>query len=111
MGHQRQADETGEPDGAGAADEFRCDVLEVVGRRDDVRRGVGREGGDDDQRHRHRHPAGAGDVPNQADRVGTVSPTNEAEAAVITTPRAANTEHGQRQAEDLSGIWSFWLRA
>ena len=102
VGHQRQADETGEPDGAGAADEFRCDVLEVVGRRDDVRRGVGREGGDDDQRHRHRHPAGAGDVPDQADRVGNRLAHQRSRGGGHHHAEGGEQEHGQRQAEDLS---------
>ena len=41
----------------------------------------------------------------------TVSPTSEAEAAVITTPRAANRNMVSGRPKICPSIWSFWLRA
>jgi hypothetical protein len=43
VGHQRQPDQPGQQHRFGAVDHLGRDVLEVVGRRNDVRRGVGRQ--------------------------------------------------------------------
>ncbi|MNI93359.1 hypothetical protein D3C73_1512980 [compost metagenome] len=41
----------------------------------------------------------------------TVSPTSDAEAAVITTPREANRNMVSGRPKICPRIWSFWLLA
>ncbi|MNZ57562.1 hypothetical protein D3C78_755440 [compost metagenome] len=101
MGHQRKSDQPGEDYRFGPVDRLGCDVLEIVGGRHDVGRGVGRQRGDDDQRHGQRHPDRTLDMADQGHRVGHRHPHQLHRGGGHHHAQGGKQEHGQRQADDL----------
>ncbi|MCY1245263.1 hypothetical protein D9M72_583950 [compost metagenome] len=101
MGHQRQADEPGQQHGVGAVDHLGGDVLEVIGRRHDIGCGIGRQRGDDDQRHGQCDPHRALDMADQGHRIGYRHAHQFHRGRGHHHTQGSKQEHGQRQAEDL----------